>query len=118
MKIFTKSFQLLLLLIFVTSCKATINKEELIKDSKDKEKELSNNSNNKMEVRYSCGEDKVSEFLNDGWIIVKESSEEKICTWKSIPATKDCDMEKDKGCKITTPDKIGEEKIYLLEKNN
>ena len=25
-------------------------------------------------------------------------------------------MEKDKGCKITTPDKIGEEKVYLLEK--
>jgi len=25
-------------------------------------------------------------------------------------------MEKDKGCKITMPDKIGEEKIYLLEK--
>ena len=27
-------------------------------------------------------------------------------------------MEKDKGCKITKPDKIGEEKIYLLEKLN
>ena len=27
-------------------------------------------------------------------------------------------MEKDKGCKITKPDKIGEEKIYLLEKQN
>ena len=40
---------------------------------------------------------------------------EKICTWKSVPATKGCDMEKDKGCKITKPDKIGEEKIYLLE---
>jgi len=25
-------------------------------------------------------------------------------------------MEKDKGCKITKPDKIGEEKTYLLEK--
>ena len=25
-------------------------------------------------------------------------------------------MEKDKGCKITIPDKIGEEKVYLLEK--
>ena len=25
-------------------------------------------------------------------------------------------MDKDKGCKITKPDKIGEEKIYLLEK--
>ena len=31
-------------------------------------------------------------------------------------ATKNCDMEKDKGCKITKPDRIGEEKIYLLEK--
>jgi hypothetical protein len=27
-------------------------------------------------------------------------------------------MEKDKGCKITKPDKIGEEKIYLLEKKS
>ena len=27
-------------------------------------------------------------------------------------------MEKDKGCKITKPDKIGLEKIYLLEKND
>ena len=36
--------------------------------------------------------------------------------WKSFPASKDCDMEKDKGCKITTPDEIGEETIYLLER--
>ena len=69
-----------------------------------------------MELKYSCGEVGISEFLNDGWIIVEEYSEEKICTWKSIPATKDCDMEKDKGCKLTIPDKIGEEKTYFLEK--
>ena len=49
-------------------------------------------------------------------LILKEDYQEKICTWKSVHATKDCDMEKDKGCKITKPDKIGEEKIYLLEK--
>ena len=36
-------------------------------------------------------------------------------TWKSVPATKDCDMDKDKGCKITKPDKIGKETIYLLK---
>ena len=53
---------------------------------------------------------------HNGWTILKEDSKEKICTWKSVPATKDCDMEKDKGCKLTKPDKIGEEKIYLLEK--
>ena len=69
-----------------------------------------------MEIKFSCGEDGVADYLNNGWIILKEDSQEKICTWKSIPATKDCDMEKDKGCKITKPDKIGEEKIYLIEK--
>ena len=34
-----------------------------------------------------------------------------------IPASDDCDMEKDKGCKITKPDKIGEEKTYIIEKS-
>ena len=70
----------------------------------------------RMEIKFSCGKDGISEYLNDGWIILKEESQEKICTWKSIPATNDCDMDKDKGCKITKPDKIGEEKTYILEK--
>ena len=69
-----------------------------------------------MEIKFSCGKNRISEYLDDGWIILKEDSQEKICTWKSVPASNDCDMEKDKGCKITKPDKIGEEKIYLLEK--
>ena len=116
MKNFIKITKLFLLLIFLTSCKTTINKENLKKESEEQKIEKTNGVKNKMEVRYSCGEDEISEFLNDGWIIVKEYSEEKICTWKSFPATKDCDMEKDKGCKITEPDKVGIEKIYLLEK--
>ena len=116
MENFIKLTKLLLLLLLLTSCKTTVNKEELIKDSEEKKIEQLNTAKNKMEVRYSCGEDGISEFLNDGWIIIEEYSEEKICTWKSYPATKDCDMEKDKGCKITMPDKIGEEKVYLLEK--
>jgi len=83
------------------------------------EENINGNTNSEktiMEIKFSCGKDGISRYLDDGWIILKEDSQEKICTWKSIPATKDCDMEKDKGCKITTPDKIGEEKIYLLEK--
>ena len=75
-----------------------------------------NSEKKRMEIKFSCGENKISEYLDDGWIILKEDSAEKICTWKSVPASNDCDMEKDKGCKITKPDKIGEEKIYLLEK--
>tara|TARA_Y100000746_G_C15344793_1_gene383384 strand:- start:282 stop:632 length:351 start_codon:yes stop_codon:yes gene_type:complete len=116
MKNAIKLTQLFLFLFLLTSCKSTTNKDKLIKDAKDQQSEQINLIKNKMEVRYSCGDDGISEFLNDGWIIAEEYSEEKICTWKSVPATKDCNMEKDKGCKITTPDKIGEEKVYLLEK--
>tara|TARA_B100000900_G_scaffold214524_1_gene181696 strand:+ start:272 stop:526 length:255 start_codon:yes stop_codon:yes gene_type:complete len=78
--------------------------------------EQSNSEKKRMEIKFSCGEDDISNYLEDGWNILKEDSQEKICTWKSVPATKDCNMEKDKGCKITKPDIIGKEKIYLLEK--
>ena len=70
----------------------------------------------RMEIKFSCGEEGIQKYIDEGWVIIKESTEEKICTWKSVPASKECDMNKDKGCKITKPDKIGEEKIYLMEK--
>ena len=116
MKNFIKLIQLFLILILLTSCKTFIKNNELINESKDKEIDLNIDKKSRMEIRVSCGEEDISKFLDDGWIIVEEYTEEKICTWKSYPATKKCDMEKDKGCKITKPDKIGVEKIYLLEK--
>ena len=116
MKNFIKLTILLFIIIYLTSCKISVNNEELIKNSDDPKSKQINSVKSKMELKYSCGEDGISEFISDGWIIVEEYSEEKICTWKSFPATKDCDMEKDKGCKITKPDKIGKEKIYILEK--
>ena len=108
--------QILLAVIFLTSCRTSINKEKPIINSEEKINEKNYPEKERIEIKFSCGEDGISEYLNDGWIILKEESQEKICTWKSVPATKDCDMEKDKGCKITKPDKTGEEKIYLLEK--
>ena len=106
--------QILLISIFLSSCKSSINKEIPINNSEDNLNENINSGKKRMEIKFSCGDDGISEYLDNGWIILKEDSQEKICTWKSVPATKDCDMEKDKGCKITKPDKIGEEKIYLL----
>ena len=103
-------------MIVLTSCNSLINKNKLINDTEENmDKEL-NSKKERMEIRFSCGEDGISSYTNDGWIIVEEYSEEKICTWKSFPASRDCNMEKDKGCKITKPDKIGIEKIYILEK--
>ena len=108
--------QILLILIFLSSCKTTVNKELPKKNLEKNIIEKPNSEKKRIEIKFSCGEDNISEYLDDGWKILKEDFQEKICTWKSVPATKDCNMEKDKGCKITQPDKIGEEKIYLLEK--
>tara|TARA_B100001109_G_C18651691_1_gene375363 strand:- start:14 stop:391 length:378 start_codon:yes stop_codon:yes gene_type:complete len=108
--------QIILTAIFLSSCRTSINKDNPIKDFGENINEVSNSEKKRMEIKFSCGEDGISEYLEDGWSILKEDSQEKICTWKSVPATKDCNMEKDKGCKITKPDKIGKEKIYLLEK--
>ena len=116
MKSIKQFSQIFLVFILLTSCKTSINKEDSIINPEENTKEINNSERERMEIRFSCGDDRITEFLDDGWIILKEDSQEKICTWKSFPATKDCDMEKDKGCKITRPDIIGEEKIYLLEK--
>ena len=111
-----KLSQILLITIFLSSCRSSINKDSPIVNPDEIINENTNFENKRIEIKFSCGEDGISEYLDNGWIILKEDSQEKICTWKSVPASKDCDMEKDKGCKITKPDKIGEEKIYLLEK--
>ena len=112
---FIRISQIFLLLFFLTGCKTIVNKETSIKDSENQQIDKVTEKN-RMEIRVSCGEGEITKFLNDGWTIVDESSEEKVCSWKSFPANKECNIEKDKGCKITMPDKIGVEKIYLLEK--
>ena len=112
-KQFTK---ILLVVVFLSSCRNTTDKNYPINTFNEKIDENTNSEKKKIEIKFSCGDDGIKEYLDDGWIIIKEDSQEKICTWKSVPATNDCDIEEDKGCKITKPDKIGEEKIYLLEK--
>tara|TARA_B100001248_G_C27348620_1_gene440100 strand:- start:924 stop:1295 length:372 start_codon:yes stop_codon:yes gene_type:complete len=107
--------QFFLITIFLSSCSSSIIKESPI-DNLEEDINVNNNTKKRMEIKIACGEDDITKYLDDGWIILKEDSQEKICTWKSVPATNDCDMEKDKGCKLTMPDKIGEEKTFLLEK--
>ena len=112
-KLLSKIF---IFVILLTSCRTSINKDLPNMNSEESIDEETNLEKKRMEIKFSCGDDGISKYLNDGWVILKKDSQEKVCTWKSVPASNDCDMEKDKGCKITIPDKIGEEKIYLLEK--
>ena len=116
MKIIIQVPTLILIAIFLISCRTYTNKNYPTNNLEKNIEDLPNSEKKRMEIKFSCGEDGISEYLDNGWNILKEESQEKICTWKSVPATKNCNMEKDKGCKITKPDKVGEEKIYLLEK--
>ena len=116
MKIIKQIPTLILIAILLISCRTSNNKEYPINNLEKNIEDNPNSEKKRLEIKFSCGDDGISEYLDDGWDILKEETQEKICTWKSVPATKDCNMEKDKGCKITKPDKIGEEKIYLLEK--
>ena len=116
MSLIKQFLQIILIAIFLSSCRTSTNKEYPINNVDKNINENLNSEKKRMEIKFSCGEDGISGYLDDGWNILKEYSQEKICTWKSVPATKDCNMEKDKGCKITKPDRIGKEKIYLLEK--
>ena len=108
--------KIIVISILLSSCTNSIKQEYPLINSEENINENKNPEKKRMQIKFSCGEDGISKYLDDGWVILKEDSQEKICTWISIPATKDCNIEKDKGCKITKPDKIGEEKIYLLEK--
>tara|TARA_B100000287_G_C20391805_1_gene685982 strand:- start:52 stop:399 length:348 start_codon:yes stop_codon:yes gene_type:complete len=101
--------------ILLSSCKVLENRTNEMKQDFGEDVHQKNN----IEITISCGEDNdLKKYIDEGWYIIKEYSEEKICSWKSVPATKNCNIDKDKGCKIIKPDKIGEEKFYLLEKNN
>ena len=100
---YTKFIYLFITMIFLIGCR-TIDENGL---------EIKNT----IEITVSCEDDSdLKKYIDEGWRIVKEYSEEKVCSWKSVAASNNCDIEKDKGCKIIKPDKIGEEKIYLLEK--
>ena len=118
MKIFKKFIYLFLIISFISGCKTLENTTTKIKKNLGIESsEQKTKTKNTVEIIVSCGEDNdLEDYINEGWNIKKEYSEEKICSWKAVAATKNCNIDKDKGCKIIKPDIIGEEKIYLLEK--
>tara|TARA_Y100000589_G_scaffold331952_1_gene388136 strand:+ start:2677 stop:2985 length:309 start_codon:yes stop_codon:yes gene_type:complete len=102
-----------MILLFLSSCNGLKNQKEInIKENK----LIRNEGKEKLKVSVACKKSNIDNYISKGWRITKEYSEEKICSWKSVPANKNCDMEKDKGCKLTVPDKIGKEIIYFLER--
>ncbi len=118
MRKYKKLLYICLILFLVSSCKTLEKKATEIKNSFGmRSSEESIKKENSIEIIVSCGENSnLEKYISEGWTIKQEYAEEKVCSWKTVAASRDCDLEKDKGCKIVKPDKIGEEKVYLLEK--
>ena len=109
-----KYLRLVFIMLLLSSCSV---KDYLIQTKPNKEDNKNSNSNKTLEISISCGKGSIDEFIREGWVVKKKYSEEKICSWKSVPANNKCDIDLDKGCKITKPDNIGVEVFYLLEKS-
>ena len=104
------------ILFFLSSCNGEINFNRIKNKNDQFIKSDKVNLKDKLEITISCDDESIGKYLKDGWKIRDKKSKEKVCSWKSIPANDNCDIEKDKGCKIIKPDKLGTETFYLLEK--
>ena len=70
-----KQFPLIILIaIFLISCKTSSNKEYPINNLEKNIDENPDLRNKRMEIKFSCGEDGITEYLDDGWILIKEDS--------------------------------------------
>ena len=115
-KEFLKALNIFFILILLVGCNGDFNFYKTNKKNDPLINPQKINNKNKLEITISCEEESIEKYLKDGWKIKNKKSKEKVCSWKSIPANNNCDIEKDKGCKIIKPDSFGNETIYLLEK--
>ena len=111
-----KALNIFFILILLSSCNGEFNFNKTNKKNDPFNNSQKSNNKEKLEITISCDEESIEKYLKDGWIIKNKKSKKKVCSWKSIPADNNCDIEKDKGCKIIKPDSFGNETIYLLEK--
>ena len=70
MKIIKQVPMLILIAIFLISCRTSTNKEYPKNNLEKSIDENPNSEKKRMEVKFSCGEDGISEYLDDGWKIL------------------------------------------------
>ena len=106
---------ILIISILTTSCTYLDFKNEANDEIKSIEGIEINNIEN-LQITTRCKSDNIQDYIKLGWVIVDTKSREIPCSWKSIKSTPKCNINKDKGCRIKVPDKIGEETTYYLER--
>ena len=90
--------QVILIAIFLSSCKSATNEEFPITNSEENNKNIYPEKK-RIEMKFSCEEDGISEYLHDGWIILKENSQKKFVLGNLFPPQKIVIWIKTKGVK-------------------
>ena len=99
--------------IFFVGCTLVENFEEvLLPENKTIEKKLIENKT----ISISCNKEEIKNYTDKGWIVTRKEEDVVPCTWKTKKAKKGCNLDKDKGCRITIPDKMGPKIIYYMER--
>ena len=65
MKIIKKFPMLILVVIFLISCRTSTNKDYPTNNLEKKIEDNPNSEKKRMEIKFSCGEDGISEYLDD-----------------------------------------------------
>ena len=95
-----KALNIFFILILLSSCNGELNFNKRNKINDPIINSQISNTKDKLEITISCDEESIGEYLKDGWKIKNKTSKEKVCSWKSIPANNNCDIEKDKGLSL------------------
>ena len=91
--------QILLIMVFLSSCRTSSNKEYPIINSEENINENNKLEKTRMEIKFSCVKDEISKYLEDGWIILKKIRKkkfvlgnlfllQKVVIWKKIKDVK------------------------------
>ncbi len=106
--------------ILLIGCPAKNHIQNKLKGNSDKNESIKNHSKliESTEISISCNKETIEDYLDKGWKVISSTTEEVPCSWKTIKATKRCNLERDKGCKITVPDLMGEKTTYILERES
>ena len=78
--------------------------------------EIETNMIEQKTISISCEKKNIQDYVIDGWEISSREEKEAICSWKVKKSTPQCNLERDKGCRVLIPDEMGEEVIYYLER--
>ncbi len=109
------AYSLIGIVSLTTGCALVEQAEKiLLPDTSDIEKTVTEEKT----LIISCGKGNIDDHLKENWSIVKSEELEVPCTWKTKKAKRGCNLELDKGCKITVPDKMGKEIRYSLERKS